>query len=51
MQLELDFAKPVGYVLAVDALDEDAPLVSVIGGCIGGVVFGVEGMGFTTEDF
>lgn len=46
----MDFAEPVGYVFAVDALDEDAPLVGVVGGCVGGSVFGVEGVRFAAED-
>lgn len=51
MELELDFAEPVGYVFAVDAFDEDAPLVGVVGGGVGGFVLGVEGVRFAAEDF
>lgn len=51
MELELHFAQPVGYVFALDALDEDAPLVGVVWGSVGGFVIGVEGDGFAAEDF
>jgi hypothetical protein len=51
VQLELDFFQPVGDVLAVDASDEYAPLMGVVRGCIGGLVFGIEQLGFAAEDW
>jgi hypothetical protein len=51
VELELHFTEPVGYVFAVDAFDEDAPLVGVVGGSVGRFVVGVEGVRFAAEDF
>lgn len=45
MQLELHLFQPVGYVLVVDAADEDGPLVRVLGADARGAVVGVEGLG------
>lgn len=45
MQLELHLLQPVGYVLVVNAADEDGPLVRVLGAYARGAVVGVEGLG------
>lgn len=50
MQLELDFFQPVGDVFVVDAFDEDAPLVGVVGRGIGRPLLGVEGLRFAAKD-
>jgi hypothetical protein len=46
----LDFFQPVGDVFVVDAFDEDAPLVGVVDGGVGGSLFGVERFRFAAED-
>lgn len=50
VELELDFAQPVGDVFAVDAADVDGPLVRVVGVYTGGAVGGVEGFGDAAVD-
>ena len=51
MELELDFAEPVGDVFAVDAADVDGPLVGVFGVDVWGAVGGVEGFGDASIDY
>ena len=51
MQFELDFFEPVGDVFAVDAADEDGPLVRVLGVDVGGSVGRVEGFGYAAIDW
>ena len=51
MQLELYFFEPVGYVVVVDAPDEDGPLVGVFGADAWGAVVGVEGFGDGAVDY
>lgn len=50
VELELDFFQPVGDVFVVDAFYEDAPLVGVVDGGVGGSLFGVERFRFAAED-
>jgi len=50
MEFELHFLEPVGYVLAIDAADEDFPTVSMVGRGIFWTVCGIERRGLGAVD-
>jgi hypothetical protein len=50
VEFELHFLEPVGYVLAIDAADEDFPTVGMVGRGIFGTVCGIERYGFGAVD-
>ena len=51
MELELDFAKPVGYVFAVNTADVDGPLMGVLGVDVRRAVGGIEGFSDAAVDY
>ena len=51
MELELDFAKPVGDVFAVNTADEDGPLMGMLGVDIRRAVGRIEGFSDATVDY